>query len=55
MKDIHLDKVKMSKSSSMMSTSVDLSRNYSILSARDTSPAGFFNKTKIQTARYLDK
>jgi hypothetical protein len=43
MKSFVKDKVRMSKSRSMMSTSVDLSKNYSIISPRQTSPSGFFN------------
>lgn len=39
----------------MVSTSFSLNKNYSIISPRQTSPSGFFNKTKIQTARYIDK
>lgn len=30
-------------------------KNYSILSARATSPSGFFTETKIKAPRYLSK
>jgi len=55
MKSFFKDKVKLSKSNSMISTSPDITKNYSILSARATSPAGVFNSTKITTPRYLSK
>ena len=49
------EKVRLEKSNSMMSTSVDFQKNYSILSPRKTSPSGFFNQSKIKTPRYLSK
>lgn len=55
MKELVKDNVKFQKSHSMVSTSFSLNKNYSIISPRQTSPSGFFNKTKIQTARYIDK
>lgn len=34
---------------------MDETRNYSIVLPRQTSPVGFFNKTKIKNAFYLSK
>lgn len=39
----------------MMSTNADFQKNYSIINPRKTSPSGFFNQSKIKTARYLSK
>ncbi len=55
MKTFIKDKVKLSKSNSLMSTAIDFEKNYSILNPRQTSPAGFFNQSKIKTTRYLSK
>lgn len=37
----------------MASTSFSLNKNYSIIDARQTSPSGFFNKSKITAPKYI--
>lgn len=46
--------LKMTKSGSLNET-MDETRNYSIVLPRQTSPVGFFNKTKIRNPFYLSK
>lgn len=55
MKILKKDKVKMIGSKSFLSTSGDLSKNYSILDPRNISPSGFFSQSKIKAPRYLSK
>lgn len=48
--------MRLNKSSSFVSTNDQTSMmNYSILGVRDTSPVGFYGKTKIKDPAYLTK
>ena len=62
-KEMFSDKVKMRKSASYMSTNntsvvestTNYPQNYSILGARNTSPVGFYQKSKITKPQYLNR